>query len=159
MVAEWCDAGSRAAGMGFISSVVVAAFVSGSAVTGYLTQLHPSAPSITAVSLYAVDAILVTLFLPPVRSSKAPRNAASPTEKGADAKADPKEATFRQSMHQAFANDVVGRFLCVKILYRLISGAAASMQVGTQGFDRSRSRSFCVSSSVPVVRCRSSPAP
>jgi MFS family permease len=68
MAAAWSDDADRAEYMGLINSMATAAWVTGSAVTGFVRSVHPAAPSVVAVALYAIDAAIVIKLLPPTAS-------------------------------------------------------------------------------------------
>mmetsp|Transcript_14280 Transcript_14280/g.33798 ORF Transcript_14280/g.33798 Transcript_14280/m.33798 type:complete len:437 (-) Transcript_14280:407-1717(-) len=141
MAAEWSDDASRAQAMGLVSSAATAAWVTGSAATGFINRLHPAAPSCCAVGLYALDAALVLALLPPTKGggsgggqggavaaqqSKAPAVAA-----GGSKESDEKKAArpgFLVSARRAFGNREVGRFVCIRLAYGLVARAAMSNQ-------------------------------
>lgn len=138
MAAAWSDDASRAEYMGLISSMAMAAWVTGSAATGFIRQLHPAAPSVVAVSLYAVDTVLVLACLPPVvQSAHSASKSGTTTKKDVNASSangkapsekDDKKAGFFASFRRAFGNGAVGRFLAIRVLYGLVSRASMTQQ-------------------------------
>ena len=149
MAAEWAAADATGATsaadlMALVSSASMAAWLIGSTVTGTVRALHPLAPSVIAVGLYGIDALVVLFLLPPASRTAA---AAAPGrgpggKKSEDHDAD-KVATGRDeeearkkltkpgflvSCKRAFGNGAVGRFLLIRIVYSLMYRSSMTMQ-------------------------------
>mmetsp|Transcript_28405 Transcript_28405/g.57216 ORF Transcript_28405/g.57216 Transcript_28405/m.57216 type:complete len:434 (-) Transcript_28405:273-1574(-) len=133
MAAAWSDDAHRAEYMGLINSMATAAWVTGSAVTGMIRRMHPAAPSVVAVALYAVDAVIVMKFLPPTNGATGGEASSSSSEgdaKTVEAKtsASKSRKPIFASIKRAFGNGAVGRFLAIRVLYGLVARAAMTQQ-------------------------------
>jgi MFS family permease len=137
LAAMWSDDDTRAASMGVMSSAATAAWVSGSAVTGFVYKLNPYAPSILAVMLYVIDACIVKFVLPPALRIPHEHDVKEKNDVGVDddnktkdhAEETPKRPSFLVSFHRAFGNRSVALFVVIKLLYEFIARSSIAMQV------------------------------
>ena len=125
--------------MGMVSGAVTLAWVSGSAMSGIISTVHPAAPTVLAVSLYAIDAIFVVAMLPADKSAGDKEtlvDAGKPGEKGSGDHDDAGEKTgkgkrpgFFVAFKQTFNNGLVARVVAVRLAYALITRASGSLQI------------------------------
>lgn len=125
--------------MGMVSGAVTLAWVSGSAMSGIIATVHPAAPTILAVSLYAIDAIFVVAVLPadkPAGGKETLVNAGKPSDKSSGDHDDAggkagkgKRPGFFLAFKQTFNNGLVARVVAVRLAYALITRASGSLQI------------------------------
>ena len=129
MTLQWSDETTRASALGLISSATTVAWVTGSAVTGYVRSISLSAPSVLAVGLYAVCTALVLLVLPPTppTSLAETRLGVAAATAAAAAPPPPREGFFTKA-RRVFGTKAIGGFLALKVLYQLVLRAGGSMQ-------------------------------
>ena len=125
----WADAtGATSAAdlMALVSSASMAAWLVGSTITGAVRAWHPLAPSAIAVGLYATNAAVLLLLLPPAKRAAAEMKPAD--KKNPDEKEKTQGPGFLAHCKHVFGNPTVGPFLLIRILYSLMHRSSTTMQ-------------------------------